>query len=246
MKFHNGRELKAADAKFSLEWQLWKDVYSWGKSYGETIVGYQDVIDGKTQELSGVKVIDDYTIEVQLSKPQAVFPALLSYSMWGLIPKEETIQAGKDFGTKVVIGSGPFKFVSWERGQKVIFEKHKDYHRQPLPYLDRIEESLLIQPPTQLLQFEAGQADRIMNDPTGRIGADPDRPEGRRYAARRSDVRRQETAHELQDEAVRQRQGPPGGRTCDRQGQPRQDPERDGIQGRRLLLQGHAPVRPQF
>src|SRR5439155_8823839 len=47
VKFHNGRELKAADAKFSLEWQLWKDVYSWGKSYGENIVGYQDVIDGK-------------------------------------------------------------------------------------------------------------------------------------------------------------------------------------------------------
>jgi ABC-type transport system substrate-binding protein len=176
VKFHNGRELKAADAKFSLEWQLWKDVYSWGKSYGETIVGYQDVIDGKTKELSGVKVIDDYTIQVQLSKPQAVFPALLSYSMWGLIPKEETIAAGKDFGTKVVIGSGPFKFVSWERGQKVIFEKHKEYHRQPLPYVDRIEESLLIQPPTQLLQFEAGQADRIMNIPPaelGRILTDP-------------------------------------------------------------------------
>src|SRR5215472_14547346 len=28
VKFHNGRELKAADAKFSLEWQLWPDVYS--------------------------------------------------------------------------------------------------------------------------------------------------------------------------------------------------------------------------
>jgi len=176
VKFHNGRELKAADAKFSLEWQLWKDVYSWGKSYGENIVGYKDVIDGKTKELSGVKVIDDYTIEVQLSKPQAVFPGLLSYSMWGMIPKEETIKAGKDFGTKVIIGTGPFKFVSWERGQKAVYEKNKDYFRQPQPYLDRIEESLNVKDATQLLQFEAGQADRIMQIPPaelGRILTDP-------------------------------------------------------------------------
>jgi peptide/nickel transport system substrate-binding protein len=169
VKFHNGRELKAADAKFSLEWQLWPDVYSWGKTYGENIVGYDDVINGKSKELSGVKVIDDYTIQVQLSKPQAVFPGLLSYSMWGMIPKSETIAAGKDFGTKVVIGTGPFKFVRWDRGQRVVYEKNKDYFRGPMPYLDGIEETLNVQPPQELLQFESGQVDKIISVPSAEI-----------------------------------------------------------------------------
>ncbi len=176
VKFHNGRELKAADAKFSLEWQLWPEVYSWGKTYGENIVGYKDVIEGKTKELAGVRVLDDYTIQVQLSKPQAVFPGLLSYSMWGMIPKQETIAAGKDFGTKVVIGTGPFKFVSWDRGQKVTYTKHKEYFRSPMPYLDGIEEYLNVQPPQELLRFEAGQADKIIAVPAAdvpRILSDP-------------------------------------------------------------------------
>jgi ABC-type transport system substrate-binding protein len=176
VKFHNGRELKAADAKFSLEWQLWPDVYSWGKTYAENIVGYKDVIDGKSKELSGVKVLDDYTIQVQLSKPQAVFPGLLSYSMWGMIPKAETIAAGKDFGTKVVIGTGPFKFVSWDRGQKVTYTRHKDYFRAPAPYLDGIEEYLNVQGPQELLQFESGSVDKAITIPSAelpRIFGDP-------------------------------------------------------------------------
>src|SRR2546428_525127 len=37
VKFHNGREMTAADAKFSLEWQLWPDTYSWGKTYVDNI-----------------------------------------------------------------------------------------------------------------------------------------------------------------------------------------------------------------
>jgi ABC-type transport system substrate-binding protein len=159
VKFHNGRELKAADAKFSLEWQIWPEVYSWGKNYGENIVGYKDVFDGKTKELSGVKVIDDYTIQVQLDKPQAVFPGLLSYTMWGMIPREETIKAGKDFGTKVVIGTGPFKFQSWDRGQKATYVRNPDYFRQPMPFFDKIELYLNVQPPQELLKWEAGEVD---------------------------------------------------------------------------------------
>jgi ABC-type transport system substrate-binding protein len=69
VKFHNGRELKAEDVKFTLERQLWPEVYSWGKTFMENMVGYQDVIDGKTKDLSGIKVLDDYTVEITLKQP---------------------------------------------------------------------------------------------------------------------------------------------------------------------------------
>ena len=86
VKFHNGREMVADDVAFSLAWQIWPEVYSWGKSYMANVVGYDEVFDGKTKELSGVKVVDPYTIEISLKKPQAVFPPILSMTMNGISP----------------------------------------------------------------------------------------------------------------------------------------------------------------
>ena len=74
VKFHNGREMVADDVAFSLAWQLWPDVYSWGKTYMENVVGYDEVIAGDTQELSGVKVIDPYTVEVTLKTSAGGLP----------------------------------------------------------------------------------------------------------------------------------------------------------------------------
>src|SRR5688500_19263352 len=101
------------------------------------VCGYEEVIDGATQELSGEKVIDPYTIEVTLKTPQAVFPAILSMTMNGISPKQETIDAGAEWGKSIVIGTGPFKFVEWNQEQCVIFERHPEYFRERRPYVDR-------------------------------------------------------------------------------------------------------------
>ena len=159
VKFHNGREMVADDVAFSLAWQLWPEVYSWGKTYMENVVGYDEVIAGETQELSGVKVVDPYTIEVTLKSPQAVFPAILSMTMNGITPKGEAIDAGDQWGKSVVIGTGPFKLLEWNQGQNVIFERHPEYYREGLPYLDRVELSLNVEPSVQMLRWENGEAE---------------------------------------------------------------------------------------
>ncbi|MBA2597956.1 MAG: ABC transporter substrate-binding protein [Chloroflexota bacterium] len=169
VKFHNGREMVAADVAFSLAWQLWPEVYSWGKTYMENVVGYDEVIAGDTQELSGVKVIDPYTVEVTLKKPQAVFPSILSMTMNGISPKQETIDAGAEYGKSIVIGTGPFKFVEWNQGQSVIFERHPEYYREGLPYLDRVELSLNVEPSVQMLRWESGEAEWVSTIPTAEV-----------------------------------------------------------------------------
>ncbi len=161
VKFHNGREMVADDVAFSLAWQLWPEVYSWGKTYMENVVGYDEVIAGDTKDLSGVKVVDPYTIEISLKKPQAVFPPILSMTMNGISPKQETIDAGEEYGKSIVIGTGPFKFVEWNQGQSVIFEKHTEYYKPGLPYLDRVELSLNVEPSVQMLRWESGEAEFI-------------------------------------------------------------------------------------
>lgn len=169
VKFHNGREMVADDVAFSLAWQLWPDVYSWGKTYMENVVGYDEVIAGDTQDLSGVKVIDPYTVEITLKQPQAVFPALLSMTMNGISPKQETIDAGAEYGKSIVIGTGPFKFVEWNQGQNVIFERHSEYYKEGLPYLDRVELSLNVEPSVQMLRWESGEAEFIHIPPASEV-----------------------------------------------------------------------------
>jgi ABC-type transport system substrate-binding protein len=158
VKFHNGRELMAEDVKFTLERQLWPEVYSWGKSYMENLEGFDAVIDGSSKELSGIKVVDSHTLEVTLKKPQAVFPALLSMSMNAIIPMEETLQAGADWGFSTVIGTGPFKFVEWVAGERAVYERNADYFKTP-PYLERIELYLNVDAAVQLLRWENGEAE---------------------------------------------------------------------------------------
>ncbi len=171
VKFHNGREMVADDVAFSLAWQLGPEVYSWGKTYMENVVGYDEVIDGATQELSGVKVIDPYTVEVTLKTPQAVFPAILSMTMNGISPKQETIDAGAEWGKSIVIGTGPFKFVEWNQGQSVIFERHPEFYRTGLPYLDRVELSLNVEPSVQMLRWESGEAEFVHTVPAADVPA---------------------------------------------------------------------------
>jgi ABC-type transport system substrate-binding protein len=186
VKFHNGREMVADDVAFSLAWQLWPDVYSWGKTYMENIAGYDEVVAGETQELSGVKVIDPYTVEITVKQPQAVFPALLSMTMNGISPKQETIDAGAEYGKSIVIGTGPFKFVEWNQGQNVIFERHAEYYKEGLPYLDRIELNLNVEPSVQMLRWESGEAEFIHTPPAAEapnILADEQYATSRRLAA---------------------------------------------------------------
>lgn len=169
VKFHNGREMVADDVAFSLAWQLWPDVYSWGKTYMENIVGYDEVIAGDTQDLSGVKVLDPYTVEITLKQPQAVFPALLTMTMNGISPKQEAIDAGAEYGKSVIIGTGPFKFVEWNPGQNVIYERHAEYFKEGLPYLDRIELSLNVEESVQMLRWESGEAEFAHTIPAAEV-----------------------------------------------------------------------------
>lgn len=169
VKFHNGRTLVADDVAFSLAWQLWPEVYSWGKTYMENVVGYDEVMAGDTKELSGVRVVDPATVEITLKRPQAVFPSILSMTMNCISPRQETIDAGAEWGKSVVIGTGPFRLVEWNAGQQVVFERHPEYYRAGLPYLDRVELSLNVEESVQMLRWESGEAEFANNIPAAEV-----------------------------------------------------------------------------
>lgn len=174
--FHNGREMKAADVKYSLERQAHPRARSWGPSFAANIVGARDVIAGKATQMSGIEVVDDYTVRIALEQPQAAFTAILSMSINAIIPKEEVQRYGEEFRLHPV-GTGPFRLERWTPGQEIVFVKNPRYFRQTAPHLERVVYKFGVEPSVGLLRFERGEVDYLADGLAGqdipRVRADP-------------------------------------------------------------------------
>ena len=75
--------------------------------------------------ISKVEALDPLTVRFTLSEPSA---PLLRYMTMGIVPKGAAAAAGADFATKPV-GTGPFKFVSWQRGSRIELVANEKYFR---------------------------------------------------------------------------------------------------------------------
>jgi len=158
--FHNGREVKAADVKYSLERQAHPSAQSWGPSFASNIVGAKDVIAGKATQMSGIEVVDDSTVRITLEQPQAAFTPILTMSINGIIPKEEVDRWGQEFRLHPV-GTGPFRLERWTPGQEIVFVRNQRYFRQGVPRLERITYKFGVDPSVGLLRFERGEVDYL-------------------------------------------------------------------------------------
>ena len=113
VKFSDGKPLTAADVEYTFD----------------TASKSGSVIDINVME--AVKAVDDYTVEFKLKQPQSTFVNLLLTT--GIVPRHAH---GQDYAQKP-LGSGPFKFVQWDRGQQLIVEANSLYYGSE-PYFKKI------------------------------------------------------------------------------------------------------------
>lgn len=158
VKFHNGRELNADDVKYSIERVVNPKTQSPGAGFFGSIVGFEDASAGKAEALSGITVVDPYTIKFELSRPDATFLHVLALNFAHIVPKEEVEKYGADFG-KHPVGSGAFKMSEWTLGQRIVFERFKDYYNPSLPKLDQITFEVGQEPVVALLRLQNGEVD---------------------------------------------------------------------------------------
>ncbi|MFW7358187.1 MAG: ABC transporter substrate-binding protein [Brucella sp.] len=158
VKFHNGRELNADDVKYSIERVVNPKTQSPGAGFFGSIVGFEDASAGKAEALSGITVVDPYTIKFKLSRPDATFLHVLALNFAHIVPKEEVEKYGADFG-KHPVGSGAFKMTEWTLGQRIVFERFKDYYNPSLPKLDQITFEVGQEPVVALLRLQNGEVD---------------------------------------------------------------------------------------
>ena len=162
VKFHNGRELTADDVKWSIERAVRPETQSPGQGFFNMIAGFADVTAGKAKELSGIEVVDPYTVRVALSHPDATFLHVMALNFGFAVPKEEVEKYGQDFG-KHPVGTGAYKMTEWTLGQRVVFERNPDYYQKGLPKLDKITFEIGQEPLVALLRLERGEVD-ILGD----------------------------------------------------------------------------------
>ncbi len=155
VKFHSGRPFTSKDVKYTMEQLAASDTKAGlGAGYVANIVGVAEVKAGTTKELSGIKIIDDHTIEVRFTKPDVLFPI---YPIW-FMDSGIVAEKGADWVRSVSAGTGPYKFKEWRRGVHVEIEANKAYWAGA-PKIDGIRFLVIPSGDTALSQYEAGELD---------------------------------------------------------------------------------------
>ena len=123
--------------------------------------------------VSGVKVIDDYTLQINLNFPSPNLLNLLADPSCRVFAKEAFEKYGIEMRTKCV-GTGPFRVKDVKEGDNVILERNPNYwavdeYGNRLPYLDALKCTFLKEKKSEFLEFKKGNLDMVYQLPTEMI-----------------------------------------------------------------------------
>ena len=140
-KFHDGKSITAGDFKWSIERSANPDTASpVADTYLSDIVGLEAVLEGEKTDISGIKVIDEQTLQIEIDAPKAYFLAKLTYPTAYVLDKDN-VEAGGRSWADTPNGSGPFKLKEYRIGERIILERNENYYREP-PYLESVSMNL--------------------------------------------------------------------------------------------------------
>ncbi|MGD0795922.1 MAG: ABC transporter substrate-binding protein [Dehalococcoidales bacterium] len=148
VKFHDGTTFDAS----AVQWNL-----NQCKSANVTelaSVKSIDVIDPSTVKLTLSNT--DGMLIFNLAGNRGMMMSPTAYQNHGSTEKERTSWAEQN-----PVGTGPFKFVSWQKGVQIVFEKNPNYWQPGKPYLDKIVFTVINDEMTLGVSFKAGEQNVI-------------------------------------------------------------------------------------
>jgi peptide/nickel transport system substrate-binding protein len=165
--FHDGEPVTAADVEFTTLAMLSPGYQGPYQTDWARLEGASDVIDGTAESLSGLNVIDDYTIEFTLTEPYAGFLAVMARNLKAmpqhLLEGEGDVTESSEFSLNPV-GSGQYLFESWEKGNEFVAVANPD-HWGGEPCLKRITQTIIPDMNTLVASLEAGEYDATIVPP---------------------------------------------------------------------------------
>jgi peptide/nickel transport system substrate-binding protein len=176
-----GREVTAEDVKYcftrlctqninnQLFSSIFKDILKGANEY------YNATEDGRTANfsVSGIKVVDKYSLELTLLEPNSIFLVNLSMPGCFIYPREAEEKYGLEMRIKA-IGTGPFLLSDIDEDISIILKKNPRYHGadeygNQLPFLDALSIQFIKDKKTELFEFKKRNLDMIYRLPTDYI-----------------------------------------------------------------------------
>ncbi len=145
VKFHDGKPLDGEDVKFTFERLMDPKNATAHPEY------YKDI--------DSLQVVDPFTVKIKLKNVNSMFLFNLARPDSIIVNKQ-----GVDKLKTAPVGTGPFKFVEWARGDHVTLVKFEDYYRKGIPYLDKVTFKFIGDPSAQIASLKAGDIDAIAYD----------------------------------------------------------------------------------
>ena len=138
-RFHDGKPVRAEDFKWSFERACDPATGSpTAHTYLGDSVGCQAKLEGETEEVAGVAVVDDLTLQLMIDEPKGFFLAKMTYPTAYVLDRETIDDSGEDWATQPN-GSGPFKLEQFAPDEGVIvLARNDEYYRDPVPTLERV------------------------------------------------------------------------------------------------------------
>ncbi|WP_055426529.1 peptide ABC transporter substrate-binding protein [Bifidobacterium aesculapii] len=138
-----------------------------GTSFFSTIKGYDDLQNADslkgTEQLSGLKVVDDHTFTVAMSQPDATFPIKVGYLAFAPLP-ESFYKDPKAFG-EAPVGNGPYKFKSWDHNKEIQLVKNPDYKGNDVAKNDGVTFKVYTDDKAAYADIQAGNLDVMESVP---------------------------------------------------------------------------------
>lgn len=135
--FHNGKAFTSEDV-----------VYTYETLSG---LGGEEPLSSKFTTLTAVTALDDYTVEMTISEPDAAF---LQFTRIAVLP------VGYDEQSAAPVGTGPFVFEEYVPGQKIVLSKNENYYEESrMPSIDRAEIYIMTDESAILTALQSGQLD---------------------------------------------------------------------------------------
>lgn len=116
VKFHDGEPFNAEAVKFNIDRQLPPQVTE--------DMGYASFVFGQVKD---VEVVDEYTVKINMSEPCTPFLNNLAMSLGAPMVSPKALQDNDNNVNETPVGTGPYKFVRWDKSQDVVLVRNDEY-----------------------------------------------------------------------------------------------------------------------
>ncbi len=156
VKFHNGEPFTAESVKFSFERVLNPEQKS--------------PIRGNFTWVKSVDVVDDYTVRITTAKPYPLIQEILTFGNFAMLPPKYLKEKGDAHFARNPVGTGPFRFVEWKKGEQVTLEANEQYWKGA-PAIKTLVFRVVPEPATQIAELLSGGVDLIRAVPPDQLSA---------------------------------------------------------------------------